>query len=148
MFATDLIGDSYKNWTVGDKIIISSPTGSGKSTFILRSLLPYAMKQGKHIVYVCNRKILNDQFTVESRKQIESILETTDLTEDEVHSIHVTTYQHCETANSFPYFTIPPDLSSMSREARALAEASNTPPATKLPPEDILYYVFDEAHYF
>lgn len=148
MFITDLIGDNYKNWKVGDKIIISSPTGSGKSTFILRSLLPYAMRQGKHIVYICNRKILNDQFTVESRKQIESILETTELTEDEVHSIHVTTYQHCETAKSFPYFTIPPDLSGMSREARALAEASNTPPETKLPPEDILYYVFDEAHYF
>lgn len=125
MFITDLIGDNYKNWKVGDKIIISSPTGSGKSTFILRSLLPYAMRQGKHIVYICNRKIPNDQFTVESRKQIESILETTELTEEEVHSIHVTTYQHCETANSFPYFTIPPDLSGMSREARALAEASN-----------------------
>lgn len=148
IFVTDLIGDSYKNWKIGDKIIIASPTGSGKSAFILQSLLPYAMKQGKHVVYICNRKILNDQPTVESRKQIESILETTELTEEEIHSIHVTTYQHCETANSFPYFTIPPDLSGMSREARALAEASNTPPATKLPPEDILYYVFDEDHYF
>ena len=149
MFVTDLIGNDYKNWMAGDKIIIASPTGSGKSTFILRSLLPHAMKQGQHIVYICNRKVLNDQFTVESRKQIESILETTELTEDEVHSIHVTTYQHCETANSFPYFTIPPDLSGMSREEYIEAEICNKLPKPKsLPPEEVLYCVFDEAHYF
>lgn len=127
MFVTDLVGDGFKDWKVGDKIIISSPTGSGKSTFILRSLLPYAIEQGKHIVYICNRKILNNQFTVESRKQIESILETTALTEDKVHSIHVTTYQHCETANSLVYRT-ESNRSRPHQETERLSGMSNNPP--------------------
>lgn len=128
MFVTELVGNEFKDWQPGSKIIISSPTGSGKSTFILRSLLPDAIKKGKHIVYVCNRKILNDQFAVESRKQLEIILGTAELTEAEAKSIHITTYQHCESEQIFPYISIPPDISGMTRYDRAFAKACATFP--------------------
>lgn len=34
------IGDDYKKWAEGDIIFISAPTGSGKTTFILKDFLP------------------------------------------------------------------------------------------------------------
>lgn len=59
---TDIIGDDYLNWKLRDKIVISTPTGSGKTTFILKKLLRNAAAQNKHLVYFCNRRILNFEF--------------------------------------------------------------------------------------
>ena len=50
-YITDLIGDEYLNWT-NQHVLISSPTGSGKTTFILKKLLPRAIEQGKYILYL------------------------------------------------------------------------------------------------
>lgn len=61
-YVTDLIGDEYLKWKTGDKVLISTPTGSGKSTFVIASLLKTAVENEKHIVYYCNRKVLNDQW--------------------------------------------------------------------------------------
>lgn len=60
-YIEEIIDKEYKKWKNGDKIVISSPTGSGKSTFVLKKLLPWAVDNGKKIVYLCNRKILKDQ---------------------------------------------------------------------------------------
>lgn len=58
-YISNLIGDTYKNWTNGDKILIDSPCGSGKSTF-MKELV------GKHkhtgFLIVVNRTNLKDQY--------------------------------------------------------------------------------------
>lgn len=64
----DIIGNEYKSWGepnllgINPKaIFISSPTGSGKTTFILNTFLPYWASQGKKILYLVNRTILKEQ---------------------------------------------------------------------------------------
>lgn len=38
MYIAEKIGEEYQKWTVGDEIVISASTGSGKSYFILHTL--------------------------------------------------------------------------------------------------------------
>lgn len=66
-FISDSIGELYKEWKNGDAIFISAPTGSGKTTFILKTLLPYLAKQEqpKKILYLVNRSILKKQMEKE-----------------------------------------------------------------------------------
>ena len=49
-YVSDIIGEDYKNWKPGDRILISTGTGSGKTWFVLRVLLGEAKRQGKHLV--------------------------------------------------------------------------------------------------
>ena len=58
-YISDIIGQDYLNWN-NQYILISSHTGSGKTTFILNQLLPHAIKQNKYILYLCNNKVLNN----------------------------------------------------------------------------------------
>lgn len=44
-YVKDFIGDEYLQWRDGDKIIITTPTGSGKTTFVVSELLKYAVEQ-------------------------------------------------------------------------------------------------------
>lgn len=148
-YITDIIGDDYLNWDSGESILISTPTGSGKSTFVLKKLLPHAIAAGKHILYLCNRKILKTQFAIDSEKELELLFEDAGgIPDDMRHAIHITTYQRCETSKRFPDFDIPPDLSMYSREEIVRMERKHCLPETKvIQAEDILYCVFDEAHY-
>lgn len=59
-YITDLIKDDYKKWR-NTKIILSAGTGTGKTTFIFRVLIPYAEECGKRLLYLCNRKALEVQ---------------------------------------------------------------------------------------
>jgi hypothetical protein len=65
MFITEKINREYKEWKAGDTVFISSPTGSGKTTFILKELLPFVALQGKKILYFVNRRILYNQLIQE-----------------------------------------------------------------------------------
>lgn len=62
-----LIGDEYKKWKPLDVITISAQTGSGKTSFILETLLKWVIElaQNKNIYhpiyYFVNRKILKEQ---------------------------------------------------------------------------------------
>ena len=47
---SDVIGGEYQKWKPNDKIFISSPTGTGKTYFILNVLLPYAYQKEKQIL--------------------------------------------------------------------------------------------------
>lgn len=38
-WVSDYIGEEYKDWEGGNKIFITSPTGSGNTQFILKTLL-------------------------------------------------------------------------------------------------------------
>ncbi len=44
-----------------DRIFIDAPTGSGKTTFILQTLLPHYSACNKKILYLVNRRILKEQ---------------------------------------------------------------------------------------
>lgn len=68
MFIGNSIGEAYKEWQPGTAVFISSQTGSGKTSFILNELLPYAMKQNKKILYLVNRKVLKEQMEKEILK--------------------------------------------------------------------------------
>ena len=122
--------EEVDSWKPGDTVVINSPTGSGKTTFILSALLPRAIRAGKHILYLCNRKILNEQVIVDSRRKLSEFFgETEELTAEQLRAIHIITYQHCEKNYQFPNI-------NKEKEQFHLFE------------EDIMYYVYDEAHYF
>lgn len=64
-YIAESIGDEYMQWKMGDIVFISSPTGSGKTTFILEVLLRYLASRGGHILYLVNRSALKYQLEVE-----------------------------------------------------------------------------------
>ena len=146
-YVADIIGDDYQNWKAGDSIIISSQTGTGKSTFVLEKLLPNAIAQGKHIVYFCNRKILHEQFQALSEHSLSEILPGSK--KDDAPYIHVVTYQYCEKTGHYTEFTIDTSDPNMSKTERTIKDfLKQLPEPAKLRKEDILYYIFDEGHYF
>lgn len=60
-YISDIVGDDYKHWELGKTTIINTPTGSGKTHFILNKLLPYAASINEKILYLSNRSALRDQ---------------------------------------------------------------------------------------
>ncbi len=97
-YVSERIGDDYLNWQVGKNVLISTPTGSGKTTFVIEVLLRHAIRQGKHVVYYCNRRILNDQFSVISEERIKKMYSGSgDISAEEALSyLHIFTYQYME----------------------------------------------------
>lgn len=92
-WVSDYIGEYYKTWSngidketnqrikIGDKVFISAPTGTGKTYFILNTLLPYFYSHNKKILFLVNRRILKEQIekeisriNVNFRKNIDVIL--------------------------------------------------------------------------
>jgi len=53
--------DKSKTWQNGDSIFITSPTGTGKSTFVFKDLLKHYKENGKRILYLVNRSVLKEQ---------------------------------------------------------------------------------------
>lgn len=60
-YINEIVGDDYKKWESGDSVFLSAPTGSGKTTFVLKTLLPYCARNGIKILYLVNRKALKTQ---------------------------------------------------------------------------------------
>lgn len=60
-FVSEGIGDSFKDWRRYNPVFIDAPTGSGKNTFILNELVPYAKSRGKYVLLLGNRTALNLQ---------------------------------------------------------------------------------------
>ena len=55
------IGEDYKKWHYKDPVFIDASTGTGKTTFVYQSLIPYAIHQGWHILLISNRIALSLQ---------------------------------------------------------------------------------------
>ena len=133
-YVDSIIGDAYKQWAEGDKVLISAPTGSGKTTFVISKLLRYAVEQGKHIIYYCNRKVLHEQVQVRSKEDIERFFANeVEISETAANYFHILTYQSSELTENYPDISI---------------KDSRTGENIKYQSDDILYYIFDEAHYF
>lgn len=75
---SDGIGENYKIWTCKDRqktltsatcVLIESPTGTGKTSFVLDKLFPFAAQNGRNILYLGNRAALKAQteYAVEHR---------------------------------------------------------------------------------
>lgn len=60
-YIADSIRDEYEQWKGGDVVFISSPTGSGKTTFVLKTLLPFFSSKDQKILYLVNRTVLKKQ---------------------------------------------------------------------------------------
>lgn len=58
---TDIVGDNYKTWERGTRVIFDAGTNSGKTYFVLNVLLPWALKKHRQILYLCNRSPLREQ---------------------------------------------------------------------------------------
>lgn len=57
----DSIKSEYEQWGNRDIVLISAPTGSGKTYFILHVYLRYARQKNYRILYLVNRTILKEQ---------------------------------------------------------------------------------------
>ncbi|MEA4961249.1 DEAD/DEAH box helicase [Lutispora sp.] len=51
-------------WAPGDVIIIDTQTGSGKTHFVLNTLLPYVSSLNERILYLSNRSALREQISL------------------------------------------------------------------------------------
>jgi superfamily II DNA or RNA helicase len=97
-----LIGDEYREWKDGSNVLICTGTGSGKTTFVKKQLLQYAIEQNKAIVYYCNRRCLRDQneenFSqyILNQFDIEVIDSTSDTLNNPLKHIYISTYQAAE----------------------------------------------------
>lgn len=60
-YLTEIIGKDYEGWR-RDKIFLNSPTGTGKSTFIVSTLLNYLALRRKRMIILCNRRLLREQY--------------------------------------------------------------------------------------
>lgn len=85
-YVTDAIGEDYKNWEPGSNIFISSPTGSGKTSFILNTYLPYLADKGQRILFLVNRTVLKEEIETKLCK----------LPFQYRHAIDIETYQSLE----------------------------------------------------
>lgn len=72
MYVSDVIGEDYKQmgigWNWGSVLLLNTPTGSGKTTFIFKKFLAYIIekgiqerKKGYRLLYLVNRSILKEQ---------------------------------------------------------------------------------------
>lgn len=73
---SDVIGDSFKEWenknskknilgSDATTVYIEAPTGAGKTYFIIKKLLPFAIEKGRSILFLSNRNILLKQIREE-----------------------------------------------------------------------------------
>ena len=70
-YVSEIIGEEYKEWKKGDKILIKSPTGSGKSNFILEQIVNWCRcKNRKQLLILSNRTLLNKQQQSELRNRL------------------------------------------------------------------------------
>lgn len=159
------IGDDYLNWTPKQRIFIAAPTGTGKTTFVVNTLLNHVIELSRtrsrsqreeinlKIVYICNRRALRSQVMERVRKVLD--LEGSEF--DDINEFNlaaskhfvVTSYQALEKKEWFPDFEIPWDGTEYSREewVQKRRQYSGRFPIG-ISSKEVMYYIFDEAHYF
>lgn len=89
---SDIIGDAYKTWNIGNYIFINASTGTGKTSFILNTLFDYACINNYKIAMLVNRKVLKEQV----ENQIKDLAIRKDV---ELSPIKIFTYQEIENAD-------------------------------------------------
>jgi len=64
-YIADIIQDDYKNWKSGDIILLTSPTGTGKTTICLK-LAAYASLSENKVLYITSRTAKLNEFMYDS----------------------------------------------------------------------------------
>lgn len=141
-YIKDIIGNDYLKWKdhTDKKVIINSHTASGKTTFVFENLLPNAIRQGKSVVYLCNRNALKEQLKKEKYNEKITV-------DGRIYNVfdylYIVSYQYCETIEKFPDFYIYLDkLLPMEKDLYV-----NLLDKISINSSNVLYYVFDEGHY-
>ena len=127
------IQEDYKNWLPrgverhqkASRIFIESPTGTGKSSFVLDKLFPFAAEKNYNILYLANRSALNQQIKNALARKLE--------VKGKIKKDEATFYL----PGSFCCLTV------INYQAISL-----NPMALKMFLSDYAYIVFDEAHFF
>lgn len=127
------IQEDYKNWLPrgverhqkASRIFIESPTGTGKSSFILDKLFPFAAESNYNVLYLANRSALNQQIKNALTRKLE--------VKGKIKKDEATFYLPV----SFCCLTV------INYQAISL-----NPMALKMFLSDYAYIVFDEAHFF
>ena len=124
---SDVLGGEYQKWKPNDKIFISSPTGTGKTYFILNVLLPYAYQKEKQILYLVNRRILKQQLERELSRELFEVR----------YHIKIELYQTIEKRMSNIRYNIQNKCQQAMGYRSVLLEFENYD-----------YVICDECHYF
>lgn len=127
------IQEDYKNWLPrgveghqkASRIFIESPTGTGKSSFVLNKLFPFAAENNYNVLYLTNRSALNQQMRNTVAQKLEG--------KEEIKKDEVDFYL----PGSFCRLTVI-NYQAISLNPTALETFLN----------DYAYIVFDEAHFF
>lgn len=93
-YVSEMINNEYWNWKQYKAIFINTPTGSGKTTFIIEELLQYVIKNNKRMLYLVNRKMLKEQLIKEISEKVARPIRSIGL--DISNYIEVMTYQALE----------------------------------------------------
>ena len=122
MYISDIIKTDIMKWKPKDTVFISAPTGTGKTTFVLEQLLPYAINNEKRILYLCNRSVLEQQLKAKLFKRQGIDTDNAELIKStyDFEGISIMTYQRLQ-----------------SLKGNALQEIEN----------DFSYIIYDEIHY-
>lgn len=146
---SNIIGEDYKSWEICDmnsspfrssaRVFIKSPTGTGKTSFILDKLLPYAAEKRRNILYLGNRIALEKQIKNAVKKKLIpiSIPEPHQYYDEEQKEIDAMMYQDQDSGiivyilNYQSYFSYIKGISDK-----------------RIRNEPIYYVIFDEVHFF
>ena len=135
-YISELIGDKYEEWKPYEKVLLACQTGTGKTTFILDKLLPYAVSKRNPdlpkapvMIYFVNRVAL--------REQIENALSTKYSQYQDY--IRVVSYQRLAGFQMNNVFADIKDTDSEEIKERIIEDQEIY---------NASYYIFDEAHYF
>lgn len=127
------IQEDYKNWQPrgverhqkASRIFIESPTGTGKSSFVLDKLFPFAAEKNYNILYLANRSALNQQIKNAVARKLK--------VKEKIKKDEATFYL----PESFCCLTVI-NYQAISLDSTALETFLS----------DYAYIVFDEAHFF
>lgn len=122
-----VVGDDYRHWG-NAKVFINAPTGAGKTTFILKELLPYyrnARPFKRNLLILCNRRMLHEQYDASLATHYSSYLDYDNvkimsyqqlakLNKDEIYKIQQDFYGIC--LDECHYFVQDSDFSSETYE--------------------------------
>lgn len=70
MYLSEIIKNDVREWLPGDIVLIDAPTGSGKTTAVLSEIRREALRRGKEVLYVSNRKLLGEQIKAKLGEEI------------------------------------------------------------------------------
>ena len=71
-YISDKIGYEFVDWD-RKKVILNTQTGTGKTTFVVKQLLPYYKETGRKVLLLCNRTLLREQFFYDLVKSNDNI---------------------------------------------------------------------------